>query len=201
MSQIYTELAFPALITLEYTKIYHKRELEWIQWHLLNCKSLVNLHLAFTAPFSRFDIVNIFSGVRLHNIQVLRLELVDLSIINTPILSYLHTLEIKSCPATKTFLCRLIQLKQATCLKSLRIVRDILLTTVNEFIFMLNPIELADLYLNIGNTLEYLNINTLKAFQRLRTLVLDFRERIKDPRSVIKYEINDLQNILAFFHI
>lgn len=197
-SQIYTELVFPRLKSLECTKIYHQRELEWIRWHLLYCKSLVHLHLAFTAPFSRLDILNIFNNVQLHKLKILRLELVDLSIFTTPILSSIHTLDIKSCPAAKTFLHRLLVLRQATCLKSLRITGDIPLPIIHNFISKLRLGCLEDLYLYIGNALEYFDFHSLKPhYQSLRSLVLDFRQRLKDSRSVIRYSINDFQNILT----
>jgi hypothetical protein len=55
---------------------------------------------------------------------------------------------------------------------------------------------LEDLYLCIGNVSENLSIYALEPHYRsLRTLVLDFRQRLNDSRSVIRYGIGDLQII------
>ncbi|KAL7940391.1 hypothetical protein V8C42DRAFT_356291 [Trichoderma barbatum] len=174
---------FPALTSLRCTKIYSYKELDWIRWHLVNY------------------IEHALENAQLRYLKSLRLELVDLSVFAKPVLSSVHALELNSCPGANIFLDRLAESRQKIGLKSLRLTGNIQPGTIYRFLFSLDSSsKLEELSLRIGSVTECLDIRKIySSHPNLRILVLDFRESFKDPRSAIKYCLNDLQDIIRLF--
>ena len=196
-----THVFFPRLTKLECTKIANITDLLWARWHLLYCRTLTSVRLHISERVYRDAGRWFLSQLDLPHLQHLSLRGADLSNLRIDIACSLHSLELNLCEGLGGFLARLVSHGSPVSLKCLKIAGNIALTTLEYFISAVSSkSQLEELSLRIGSVNGCLSTTFIQSVAPgLTCLVLDFRRDLFDPRSQVKYKMEDFQNIIRGF--
>ena len=196
-----THIFFPELTTLECTKIANVTDLLWVRWHFLYCRSLKAIRLYLSERVYKDAGPWFLSHLSLPHLQHLSLRGADLSNLAIEVVGSLRSLELNLCLGLGGFLARIVSHGPPSSLKSLKIAGNISLTTLGHFVAAVtSKSQLEELSLRIGSVNAYLSTTFIQSLvPGLISLVLDFRQDLYDPRSQVKYNIRDFQNIIRGF--
>lgn len=188
---------FPEMAALECGKILNMTDLLWVRWHLLCCRSLRSVRLNIASRLASITGAWFLSHLSLAHVCELSLRGADLTTMDADLRS-LETLELNLCHGMDDFLTRLIASGVPKSLRVLKLAGDI---SVGRLAVLLSAIvskvRLDTLSLRIGGVPDLLSPKLIKGLApAVSTLTLDFREILHDPRTSVKYTVQDFQDIV-----
>lgn len=196
--QLQTHIFFAELAALECTKILGMTDLLWARWHLMYCRSLKSIRLHLSKRVSPQAGQWFLSQLSLQGVKCLCLQGADLSAMSVDVVYSLESLELKLCNGLDVFLARLVSYGVPRTLKVLKLAGNIGLQSLE---YLLSAVaakaQLQELSLRIGGVSSCLPTKIVRELApRLSTLVLDFRRELSDPRTSVKYTIQDFQDLI-----
>ncbi|KAK1659786.1 hypothetical protein BDP55DRAFT_636619 [Colletotrichum godetiae] len=194
----FTGLVFPNLRQLDCGAV-GPQSIEWVRWHLNHCVSLAEVHLSFTLScnLTQARAAALLNHANFSRVKRLSLAFTNVALFDPKNVPALKSLDLRYCPGAESF-CQRLAVVVPPDLTEVRVVAHAESGTPDNFTAWLRSARNVEhVTLCIGGLSEPIPFEQVKGHRStLRTLVLDPRQNLIDPSSVLKYRPGDLREIV-----